>query len=112
MRLVLHNHLFDENGKPFRIINATSKIIMKNYDAVNTAKMISTTDFVILQQAMDDLGLNIQLKDNYYKPSEEDLQVLHHVLFEIEINKGFLVQENGKKFEIVGGIPDLETELK
>ena len=111
MRLILHNHLLDGNGKPYTIKDATTKVILKTYDTAYISKILSSVDLAILYKAINDLGIEIEPVHNINKPTDEELQVLHHVLFEIEVLKGYLISEDGKKFQIVGGIPDMETEL-
>ena len=111
MRLIVHNHLLDTNGNSYHIEDAETKVILKEYNESLIRQIIETVDFQVLKQAVHDLGIKINIYFDKGEVDEKDLQSLHHILFEIEVVKGFLVSQDKKKYQIIAGIPDMETEV-
>jgi multifunctional methyltransferase subunit TRM112 len=111
MKLYLHNFLQDNvDGTvnyplqivPTEVVNTTVEF---NLGLIQS--FVRRIDFIALQAACHDLGLEFQIPDDIDALEEPQLQAIHHLLFEIEVVSGELVSSSGRRFPIISGIPDM-----
>ena len=113
MKLFLHNFLQENtDGQmyyPLHIIPGQIKEESVEMNKNTLQAFFSRVDIVGLQTAITDLGLTFQVPASLdlIEDDEEQLQQLHHILFEIDVVSGELVSPSGKHFPITNGIPDM-----
>lgn len=114
MKLYLHNLLQDnsESGANFPLTIVASEVqeTPVEYNAEALEKVLKRVDMPALVGACKDLHVEFQPPERLEDLSEEQKRALHHVLFEIEVVSGELVSPSGRRFPIVGGIPDMLPE--
>lgn len=110
MRLITHNMLKCnvknvENGYPLIIEASSVETIEQEFDKTLTARMISKINIVALQSALQNIKSEMIITDS---EEEENLRSLHHALFEIHVQDGFLIcPESGRRFQVKDGIPNM-----
>ncbi|EAX92671.1 hypothetical protein TVAG_317290 [Trichomonas vaginalis G3] len=113
MNLYLHNFLQDtSDGKihyPLKIIVEEKEEVEVEYDESLMLSLARKIDYMGLESACKDLGIPCPVPADIENPTPEELQALQKVLLGIHIKSGNLVSDNGKKFLIVEGIPDMAT---
>lgn len=110
MRLTLHNLLFDDNGEPFKIVCTKKRIVHKDFDSNYLHRLLRTINMESFKNGCQDLGLEF-IEYMGEQTSEENLNKIHHYLLEIDILSGYLVSKSGQKFNIIGGIPDIDVPV-
>ena len=115
MKLYLHNFLQDNtNGQihyPLKIVPTEVKEAAGEYNQEMMESFVKRIDFIALASACKDLGKEFEAPEDIDHIEEEQLRVLHHLLFEIEVVSGALVSPSGKQFPIISGIPDMSPEI-
>lgn len=111
MRLLLHNMLFDSEGKHFKIECKKKRVIFKEFDAEYLHKICRTICFDALRSGCNDLGIEYSEYQGL-QTDEDSLKSLHHILFEVDVLTGFLISETGEKHKIIGGIPDIDESVE
>jgi multifunctional methyltransferase subunit TRM112 len=110
MRLITHNMLkcnikTVENGYPLKLQATTIEIIESEYNDVLVKRLLEKINIAALQSALLDISHEVEVSNSI---EEENLRRLHHALFEIHINEGFLIcPESGRRFPIKDGIPNM-----
>lgn len=115
MKLYLHNFLQDNtDGQiyyPLKIIASKIDDASSEYNQEMMENFVKRIDFVALESACKDLGIEFQVPEDLENFDEAQLKNLHHLLFEIEVSEGELVSPSGKHFPIVFGIPDMSPHI-
>lgn len=111
MNLYLHNFLQDSSdGKihyPLKIIATEVENVDIPYDETLMASLARKIDYIGLESACNDLGIQCPTPANVEEPTPEELEALQKVLLGVHVKSGHLLSDNGKKFLIWEGIPDM-----
>ncbi|XP_046846636.1 multifunctional methyltransferase subunit TRM112-like protein [Xenia sp. Carnegie-2017] len=116
MRLLTHNMLMSnikgvKNGYPL-LIEAVDVVVNEvEFNPEFISRMIPRLDWSAVFQAAKQLGkeenLPLELAPEF-ENDEKFLRKAHHVLLEVEVQKGFLVcPETSRKFPVENGIPNM-----
>ena len=115
MKLYLHNFLQDNaNGQihyPLKIIPSKVQESSVEYNEEMMENFVKRIDFVALESACNDLGIEFQVPEDLENFEEDQLKKIHHLLFEIEVEEGELVSPSGTHFPIISGIPDMSPQI-
>ena len=116
MRLLTHNMLMSnikgvKNGYPLLIEAADVIVNEVEFNAQFISRMIPRLEWSAVVQAAKQLGKGDDLPCEVvpdFESDEEFLKKAHHVLLEVEVQKGFLVcPETSRKFPVENGIPNM-----
>lgn len=111
MKLYLHNFLQENSdGTMYYPLHIVATEVGEEHVEINQNTLqafFSRVDIVGLQTAIKDLGLEFEVPASFDMLDDDQIQTLHHILFEIEVISGELVSPSGRHFPIVHGIPDM-----
>lgn len=115
MKLYLHNFLQDNSdGKihyPLKIIPVKVEEVQCEFNFEMMQSFIKRIDFIALANACQDISQAFEPPEDIEQLDEDQLRILHHLLFEIEVVSGELVSPSGKHFPINSGIPDMSPQI-
>jgi hypothetical protein len=111
MKLYLHNFLQENvDGSfhyPLKVIPGEVRIDAVDFQAGLIQGFIKRIDLPALAGACADLAVDFQIPENIDVLGDDQAQVLHHILFEIEVLSSEVVSPSGRRFPIIAGIPDM-----
>lgn len=115
MKLYLHNFLQDNtDGKiyyPLKIVPSKISEAASEYNQEMMENFAKRIDFVALESACKDIGIEFQIPEDIEHIEEHQLKNLHHILFEIDVIEGELISPSKKHFPIISGIPDMSPQI-
>ncbi|XP_028404135.1 multifunctional methyltransferase subunit TRM112-like protein [Dendronephthya gigantea] len=116
MRVLTHNMLMSnikgvKNGYPLLIEALDITINEVEFNAQFISRMIPRLDWSAVVQAAKQLGKGEDFPCEVVPDFENDedfLRKAHHILLEVEVQKGFLIcPETSRKFPVENGIPNM-----